>query len=347
MGFLTDGERQSLRIARMILHVVGEDPFVEEPARAVEHAEFFLERILSTDIAAVYSFSDTSGARANLEQMALGDLAFEAGAQALSRDFSRLHGGAARDGAFFIFELHTDDPDTRLYSLIKYDYREAIEQIEADEGNHLRRIVHAFVDDKKAIQKSALVRVVNGQADAAISAHDRSKAAPVIADYFVRFLEVERSRSDEELSRDVRDAVRKTLQESATDLPDRDVARAFHVAVATLRDRQQIDEAAITDAVLAAAGHPQDPDTQEALRLRTHRHVRTAKLTGVEFRPDRNVFRRPPLRKLRTTEGVTLTYPAEINAVTVQRNPRAEGGEVITITTDQIVEDKLVRDSAG
>jgi hypothetical protein len=63
MGFFTDDERNTLQIEAMILHVVGEDPFVQEPARPVEHAEFFVGRILSTDVAPVYSFFDTSGIR--------------------------------------------------------------------------------------------------------------------------------------------------------------------------------------------------------------------------------------------------------------------------------------------
>ena len=348
MGFLTDVERQSLQIEAMILHVVGDENFTPEPVRPVEHATFFVGRILETDVAAVYAFKEVSNARNALERIACGNDAFEAGAQTLSREFSRFHGASARDGAFFIFALRADDPGTQLYSMIKYDYREAIEQAEDEDGQQrLRRIIHAFIDDKKAIQKSALIRVVHGRAEVAVAARDRSKPAPEIADYFATFLDVERSRNDNELNQALVETLRKTFQESKDVLPGNDVARAMRSAKATLRDRQEINEQAVVEAVLAAAGHPQDEEVRSLLQTRTAQRLRTHKLTGLVFRPDRQILRKPSLRKLVTTEGVTVTYPDEADAVTVrrERNPNG-GGEVITITTDRIVEDSVVRDPA-
>jgi hypothetical protein len=349
MGFLTEDERLQLRIESMILHVVGAtDEFDPQPVRVVEHANFFLDRILDTDAAAVYQFKDVSGCRDRMQDMANGAITFEAGAQSLSREFSRQHGATTRDGAFFIFDLRTDEPNVRIYSLIKYDYREAIEQAESDDGQQLlRRIVHAFTNDKKAIQKAALVRIENGQAERLLSACDRTKPAPEIADYFATFLDVERIHNDDELNRRLVEALRRTLSDSKDLLPNNDVARALQQAKAVLRDRQQIDEDAIIEAVIAAAGHPADEGAKALLRRRTTQKLRAQRLAGLEFPPDRQVLRKPPLRKLRTTEGITVTYPDEMNAVRVQRvrNP-ARVGEVITITTDLVVEDTVVADSA-
>lgn len=348
MGFLTEDERGQLRIESMILHVVGGEEFDPQPAREVEHANFFIGRILETDAAAVYQFKEVSGSRDRLQNMAIEAITFEAGAQDLSREFSRQHGTTTRDGAFFIFALRVDDAHVRIYSLIKYDYREAIEQSEGEDGQQrLRRIIHAFIDDKKAIQKAALIRVVNGRAETMVAARDRTKSAPEIADYFATFLDVERTRSDDELNRELVEALRKTFLECKDLLPNNDVASALQQAKGMLRDRQQIDEEAIVDAVIAAAGHPADEETKTLLRRRTTQKLRTQRLTGLAFPPDRQVLRKPPLRKLRTTEGVTVTYPDEINAVRVRRMPNPAGeGEVITITTERIVEDTVVPDRA-
>ncbi|WP_296246385.1 nucleoid-associated protein [uncultured Stenotrophomonas sp.] len=348
MGFLSENERGQLRIEAMVLHVVGEADFDPQPARVVEHANFFIGRILDTDAAAVYQFKDASHARDYLQEMAADAITFEAGAQQLSREFSRQHGATARDGAFFIFALRTDDPGVRIYSLIKYDYREAIEQSEDDDGQQrLRRIIHAFIDDKRAIQKAALIRVVNGQADAMVAARDRTRPSPEIADYFATFLDVERTRSDDELNRLLVEALRKTFLDCQAVLPNQDAASALQQAKAVLRDRQRIDEDAIVEAVLAAAGHPADEQTQTLLRRRTAQKLRMQRLTGLEFPPNRQVLRKPPLRKLRTTEGVTVTYPDEADAVTVRRERNLDGeGEVITIITDRIVEDTVVPDRA-
>lgn len=100
LGFITDDENGSLHITNMILHVVGGGggggggEFVPEAARAVEHEEFFIARIRDTDVSPVYSFEPASNTKAQIERIATGAVSFEAGAQALSRDFSRLHVGS-------------------------------------------------------------------------------------------------------------------------------------------------------------------------------------------------------------------------------------------------------------
>lgn len=348
MSFLTDIERENLKISEMILHVVGQEDFSPQPKLSVQHASFFTERILETDVAPVYKFKQKSMCRDELECIAIKKASFQSHAQKLSYEFSRLHGKTAGDGAFFIFELHTSDPHVRIYSLVKYDYREALEQAASGHGvQRLRRIVHALIDDKKAIQKSALIRVCNGNAQAMIAAVDRSRPAPEIADYFATFLDVDRDRNDEDLNKAVVEALRKTLQDSKTILPGNNVAQALRNAKDTLRNRQVIDDGAVIDAVLAAAGHPSDEETCAQLKRRTAQKLRSCKLTGLAFPPDRNVLRKAPVRRLRTTEGVTITYPDEANAVTVQRqrNPSGEG-ETITIKTNRVVEDTVVPDHA-
>lgn len=347
MGFLTDVEKSDLRIISMALHVVGGGEFTPEAAREVEHEEFFVARIQDTDIASVYSFDPESQTKAAIERIATGQVGFEEGAQHISREFSRLHGGASRDGAFFIFELESDAQNTKIYSLIKYDYREAIEQSNADHGPLLRRIVHAFIADKKAIQKSALVRVVNGVAELAISTRDRMKQAPAIGDYFASFLHATRTLSDQELSEKTVTVLREALTACKEHLPERDVPQAFRHAKGVLRDRQEINEEAIIDAIIAAAGNPESEEVRGELEAKTRRKIRSARIEGIAFRPDRQIFRRPPQRKVRTIEGVTLIYPDDTNDLTVRRERNADGGgEIITIRTEQITEDSLVRDSA-
>lgn len=346
MGFFTVDEIGSLSITRMILHVVGDGAFSPEPAREVEHEEFFIARICDTDVSSVYSFEEASNTKTQIELIATGAISFEEGAQALSREFSRLHVGSSRDGAFFIFELSTHDLETKIYSLIKYDYREAIEQATVDEGGLLRRIVTAFIADKKAIQKSTIVRVIRGTADLPISALDRMKSSPEIGNYFATFLDVSRTLSDEDLNKKTIDVLRTTLTSCKELLPEQNVASAFRRAQGILRDRQEINEAAIIDAILAAAGNPEDEEARSKIQSTTRRRVRTAKLEGLEFKPDRQILQRPPLRKVRTTEGVTLTYPDDAEGITVRREQLAAGAERFTIETACVTEDKIVNDPA-
>lgn len=342
MGFFTEDELRTIKITNMILHVVGDANFSPAPARDVEHEPFFLARIHDTDVSPVYSFEDASSTKGEIQRIYNQEVSFEHGAQNLAREFSKLHVKTSSDGALFMFELSVEDEAKKLYSLIKYDYREAIEQPDED-GSLLRRIVHAFIADKKAIQKSAIVRVQNGVAESIISTMDRMKPAPDIGDYFAKFLGAARSLSDEELNKKTVDVLRQVMAENKEILPGKDVARAFGLARGILRDRQAIDEDAILEAVIAAAGNQDDEGINAKLRAMASRKIRSSKLDGLSFKPDRNVLKRPALRKVKTAEGVTITYPDEDGAVTVQRKKTTEGGETITIQTKKVTEDTLVR----
>lgn len=343
MAFIREDEVAELRIENMILHVVGDEEFQPQPAHDVEHAAFFIERIRDADIAPVFEFHADSQTKAQIERIARNEDSFEAGGQALSREFARFHHGGSRDGAFFIFELRTADPAVRIYSLIKYDYQEAIEQQVEDGANLLRLIVQAFVADKRAIQKAALVRVVNGTAEAGLCARDRMKSAPEIGDYFANYLHVIRTRTDQQLTQKTVEAVSKILKEVRDILPDRNVPVAFREAKAALAGRQHINEAAIQEAVLAAAGNPEDEEARSRIHASVRRKMRSAKLEGLAFPPDRQQLRSPAIRRVRTTEGVLLFYPDRVGATNVERVPTANGGEVITITTRQVEEDSIVR----
>lgn len=346
MSFLTDEEYKDLKISNMILHVVGDGNFVAEHKREIEHEDFFIERIKDTDKDAVYSFQDASLTKSGLEEIASGAVSFERGAQALSRSFSQSHVGGSKDGAFFVFELTCGDVGKKIYSLIKYDYREVIEQAAAKDGGLLRKIVQAFIGDKKAIQKAAIIRVINGVAELQISTLDRARSSPELSDYYAKFLDVTRTRSDEELSSAVKEALRQTFTACKKLLPEENVARAISHAIGGLRDRPKINEDAIIDAVLAAAGMPEDEETIVKLQHQTRKTIKKMRLDGLEFKPDKKILNKPSLRRVKTTEGVTLTYPDGVGAAVV-REKLEDGGEKMTVTTRKVVEDKVLRDSTS
>ncbi|WP_145530136.1 nucleoid-associated protein [Yersinia alsatica] len=344
MAFLTENEILNLRITNMILHVVGVNEFSAEPARIVEHEQFFIARILDTDISPIYSFNENSDTKSQLESIVNGDDSFESISQSLSQKFSQEHAGNSRDGAFFIFELVNSEENCKIYSLIKYDYNEAIEQSDSASGSLLRRIVHAFIADKKAIQKSALIRIVNGIADLSISTKDRMKRAPEISDYFAKFLGVTRTLSDRELNIKTKNVLQDTLSDCKEMISNGNVPAAFRRSIGIVRDRQEINEETIFDAIIMAVGNPDNEEVQAKIRQVANRKIRAAKLEGLVFRTDLEVLGRPPLRKVKTTEGITITYPDDAEGSSIIRTPNVDGGESITIQTERVTEDCLVRD---
>ena len=347
MAFFTEAEQENLRVSRMILHVVGrpDEAFTPEPEADVQEEGFFRARILAEAGDAVHAFEQGSLVRPILERMARDEIGFEQGGQELAGLFARDHVRQATSGAFFVFQLDVGDDGTRVYALIKYDYREVVELSQAEGRNVLRAIVQAFVKERKAMQKICVVRLVGGTAEGTVSAADRMHAAPDLTDYFAKYLGVARSRSDAELSDRLHDAMRQALQEVSEHLPAGGVPAALRRMKQALQPRDQVTNEDVVDAALHAADRPEDERIRAKIEAKTRKHLRRQGLDEVAFKPEPRIFASRPREFVRTAEEVKIEYPAEQFGQAVIRTER-HGDITFTITTRRIVENGLVPDRA-
>lgn len=345
LSYLLDEELDSLRVARMIIHVVGQrgTDFVPQPEIDVQQEGFFRARIVAEAGDGVHSFAVDSPVKSILEAMAGGQLTFEAGGQLLARRFWEMHVRQSIAGAFFVFELQSEVDGVKLYAMIKYDYREAVELAQAEGRSVLRAIVQAFVKERRAIQKFCLVRLRDGIAEAAVSASDRMKEAPDLTDYFERYLGVSRSRSNDELSAKLNEALRGALEDVKPDLPRGDVGGAVARAKIALQGRATVTNDDVVDAVLHAADRPDDETVRARLETATRRRLRKQNLQDVEFRPNRRTLQVQPRRVIRTAEEVRLEFPAEELGNTVTRQDTPDG-VVFTIRPSRLIEDGTLPD---
>lgn len=348
MGFFSDGERADLRIERMIMHVVGEPTFTaarEFPR--VEQEAYFLDRLLAMDSAAVFQFLEGSVTQATLEQMAVENTPFQTGARHLSRQFGLSHPGQSKDGAFFIFQLAVADPATRLYAMLKYDYKTVLAKSRTSSTKQLRKIVDAFVQDASALQKSCLVRVTDGLAASEVSAKDRMGKSPDLTDYFRSFLDVERARTDQELNKTAASVLVDVLSKRKLDLPGQDIGGALRVAYDVLRNSTSVNADSIAHAVVVAAQAPVDSDLMQSLRKEIFRAVKHYRLDGLDFPPDAVVLQGAARKIVTTREKVLLKYPEALEGTVVTRETRSDGSAVITIKTREITGDRVVADRAS
>lgn len=335
MGFLTDGEAASLRVARMSLHIVGgDDEFEPQPELAVEHDDFLIRILREIASDSIYCFEEISATRNTIESIATRQMGFEEGAQALAADFRRFHRGSAKDGAFFVFELGVDEAGVNIYALVKYDYSQALEIVHREGATGLRRIVEAFVGNKSAIQKSAFVRTRAGIAEPDVSTRDRmGRPAPVLTEFFGKYLQVMRGRSDEELTRDVKDAVRTALQDNREFLPTGRMAVCVSRANGVLRNAPEINEEVIHQAVWVGAGLPDDEEIRERFKKSVERLIRKKKLTGLTFAPTPAVLPRTVKRTITTNEGVKIEYNTALDGQVVSEEMLDGGGTRFVVTT--------------
>ncbi len=323
----------------MIIHVIGRqgEAFVPAEEVPVQEELFFRSRILNEAGDAVHKFDDGSLVRPVLERMAGDDGAFEQGGQELAQLFARDHVRQATSGAFFVLQMDAGE-GTRFYALIKYDYREVVELAQKDGRNVLRAIVQAFVKERKAMQKICIVRVINGVAEAMVSAADRMHQAPDLTDYFARYLGVSRNRDDTELSDRLHEAMRSTLKDVSAYLPQGGVPAALRRMKQALHARNPVTNDDVVDAALHAASRPLDERVCAKIERKTRMHLRRQGLDDVTFRPQARIFQIRPREFVRTAEEVRIEYPAEQLGQAITRVDR-DGVTVFTVTTKRIVED--------
>lgn len=348
MGFFNDEELASISIARMNFQVVGEEAFQPRPAMAsVEQSDFFLGRIREIDASSAFAFNADSETKSVIESMALGRTRFANGAASLASRFDSYHVGQSKAGAFFVFELRCSSPATKIYVFLKYDYSEVLTLRGRSAGEQLRRVLHAFVKDKKALQKSALIRVVNGSAEIAFSATDRGAVSPGITDFFTRFLGAVRERDDIELNA----AANQALLDIVKDVPSDVWGAQPRVILARLRESLRtaasICDDAVVNAVMVAAGRPEDPDTVEVLRVSAIKALKKRKIFGLTFPPSDSVFKSAAKRKIKTVENIKIEYPDDLSGVRVDVVDQEDGSAVITVRTQRIEVDEVVNESIG
>lgn len=343
MGFFTEPEIENLTIQRMSLHVVGGGlEFAPRDELEVVHNEFLLGVIKSIAADPVYRFNAISAIRAIIEAVTRDEQSFNDGAQALAHHFHQLHDrGRTSEGAFFVFELGTMDERIRLYALIKYDYRRVLELQQNDGVATLREIVEALVNDKSAVQKSAIIRIVNGRAEPDLSTQDRmSRRKPDLTDFFQRYLEASRARDDEELTRGARNVVQETLRDTK-EQHGQAVPQAVARANEVLRNAPVITEDVIRNAVWAGAGHPDDAQVREALDRATGRHITRNKLGDCEFNTARQALPRSLKKRILTAEGVTIEYDTTLDGGAVRQQQLEDGRTIFVIETLEFSQDVL------
>lgn len=222
MAFLNDSDLASLKIKKMVFHLVGPKPehFVRlEAIDPGKFAPFFLERIKSVNAGLPYRFSDASATRTRLDRVAADVSVFQDESEALADDFQRQHGGTAAAGAFLVFMLEMDSGSA--FALLKYDDEQVL-SYDFKDGAHGRKRVNlaalerTFVQNREALQKAALIRLTDDGGE--LSVLDRRNQQKV-ARYFENFLDAVRLHEDAALTEKLVNVTRQVIRDNKSLVP--------------------------------------------------------------------------------------------------------------------------------
>jgi hypothetical protein len=169
---LSAEEIETLSIDRMIFHVVRPDrpdPLFLAEAVPPQFPEFFVKRVVDTLRGASYDFSDGSGvptliASALVKADPDQEDGFLKTSRSLARRFKDKVKGDNRMAAGALMLLAMRTRETKLAALIKFDHHAVITySLEAKNGADpkplMKSVMQNFSQDRKAMQKSVVIRL--------------------------------------------------------------------------------------------------------------------------------------------------------------------------------------------
>lgn len=338
MAFLSDMEREDLRIDRMIFHLVGPD--LEEPVLLAEFdppifTEFFLGRIKSALGGNAYLFRDGSATMATLRGIAADPAQFAGASEALARSFQHEHRRTSIDGVFFLFLLSTTN-DQKLFALVKYDNDQVLKYDIADRDGQRRAILQEFRDafstKRESLQKIALVRL--GQEEGEMMVKDRSRPDG-ISEYFEKFLSVRRAGTPADFTKKTERLFKDVFLQHRDQL-DPEIAKGGAQRINEhLRNTRQFGPEShdqLFDAIFGPL--PEDSPVRKTFK----RKLSSQRLDEETFAIDASAIPRPRRKRLETIEGIYILYNEE-DRKRIKTKTLPTGDTEINIVTSKVTVD--------
>lgn len=170
---IKQAERETIQIHRLIFHILiqGEDAprFLEEATLSDSVKDFFRQRVQDACEGTQFMFVDEEDGQPKLVErtvqrmLADEDNYFEIGSKILATAFLQKHNKSTSDGLFLITNLSLvrNGSTTNLIALMKFDHSRVLQFYTQGTTAVLKEIQNTFVEDKNAMQKTAVIDVGN------------------------------------------------------------------------------------------------------------------------------------------------------------------------------------------
>jgi hypothetical protein len=320
--FYDEEQVEDLAIEQMVFHLVGprQEDFVRlEALQPGEFSDFFLERIRSINSGIPYEFSDASATRERLGRINADPTQFQIESERLASDFQRQHGGSAAAGAFLVFVLRSQGEQS--FALLKYD-DETVLSYELEEGEDGRQIVsldaieRTFVQNRDALQKSALIRLNDGGGELRIL--DRQNQQKV-ARYFENFLDATRMYEDAALTEKLVKVTREVIQNNKDMVPPEVVREVTRRTYDAANAGGQINADAQKSFLDTVFGRALPDDAPIVAKYRSA--LRRARIEATPISLDAATVTRPAAVRYRTENDIRVRVPTHMqDEVVIEAN---------------------------
>ncbi|RXH35243.1 hypothetical protein XH84_05770 [Bradyrhizobium nanningense] len=356
MGLLDQDLLDGLSIQRMIFHVVGpsDDDFqLMDEIDASGFESFFLARIRETNIGNRFNFiGPDAGVCPSLRSIAESATKFVQRTKQLTESFQSGHKSAPMSsrGAFIVAQL--GGLEVPAFALIKFDDQTVLryQQTRKEDGSVRAKVTevdNTFIEDRKAMQKSALIVLNENQDGGELAVYDRVNKCNV-SEYFKTFLGVRRLYTPTDATGRFVDALHASVIRFKSLMPDavkRNWRKNLHDAVQARETIEPGEDLNVFGSQVFGAFW-QDKN----FRKHVDRSLHQKRISGEVIEIDKERVKPPPMRRLKTRENVLIIYPKQLDdagdsLVKVEKQP--DGSATITIRTSGIEDDDLADEIAS
>lgn len=348
---LSDNQIESLSIQKLIFHVInvdgeGEDRVIplDEVSLDDDQTNFFLDRIRSVAKGIQYNFIPNNVSTKNSCNTLLTEPDnFLKTSIELTHAFASHHKGNMSSGVFvtsIVQTVFTAGRPIQMVFLAKFDHRNVYQIVvrakETGGGNEvvMQKIADNLVEDKSAIQKSALIDVSDSFSWDVLADERKLKSSGEVTDYFKGFLGAQLKEVASVLTVRAVQSVRKwaySLEEE--NLPDGEERGNYPArAVSYMQTQDEFDSDEFTNAVVKDV----DPVRRQTAKESLKATLEEAGLTNQIFQPKPASLPRTDKKQVwKTEEGLTLEFSGESTDFGLQVKKREDGqaGYIITIKT--------------
>lgn len=350
MGLLDQDVLDGITIQRMIFHVVGpadDDLQLMDEIDASGFEDFFLARIRETNVGNRFNFiGPDAGVRPSLKSMAEDAEIFVQRTKQLTELFQSGHKGAPMSsrGAFIVAQL--GGISAPAFALIKFDDQTVLRYQRMTKSDGIVRatvteVDNTFIEDRKAMQKSALIVLNDTQSGGELAVYDRVNKRNV-SEYFKTFLGVRRLYTPSDATDRLVGALADTVRKFKSLMPDsvkNNWRKNLHDAVQARETIEPGDDLNVFGAQVFGAFWQDD-----GFRKHVDRSLHQKRISGEVIEIDKERVKPPPMRKLKTRENVLIIYPRileDAGDALVKVDRHADGRATITIRTSGIEDDDL------
>jgi hypothetical protein len=331
MDFSQELKPSNIKIEHFIFHIVhqGEEKtYLLDETPLGKYESFFADRIIETIEGNRFKFLDSSLVMNFLHEINSDINDFVPISKKMAEHFQSFQNDLIKPGVLILMVIKI--AKERFFSIIKYDHEEVLAYKLDKKGSKaiLEEVSNSFTKSKDSLHKSALIKLGNKTGELLII---DKKVRSDISVFFKGFLGVERKYSQTELTTRVERIVLDVTKKYRNELPQ-DFLRSIRKNVYDISQSGiEFTHDAFYDKIFGIHGN-------ENIKKDYYKSFKKSDIFGEVFSFDKKVLRKPRKIKIRTEEGIQISYDDSVQDRVSIKEDKAES--IITIKTEKFFYDR-------